>query len=189
MFTIVSMYTNHSIYVDGAKKLAESCERFGLTSSIYPIEDTGSWEKNCQQKPMIIKKELSASKSPVVWIDSDAVLNASPDLFTELSKTCEIDIAYYYFKRTKEYLSGTLYFAYNDKVMEFLNEWENENDKNNKWDQINMRTVLQRSRLAEYRLPDTYCKIFDNKHQCSENTVITHYQASRVMKRLYRTQR
>jgi hypothetical protein len=180
-FTVVSLAIG-SIYENYVQQLIQSMEKVGIPDyKIYRDSDKGSWEKNCQYKAVVLRQALEIVKTPVVWIDADAQFNSYPHLFDEIS----CDFAHYYFPRTKEYLSGTLYLDNNAKVKSFLDKWISVNEKNDRWDQINMKNVLlQQEFLSVKRLPVEYCKIFDNIYQECKNPVIIHGQASRVAKRL-----
>lgn len=177
-FLVVSMHTPHPVYKECAELLKRSLLRHGIPHRLVAVPDQGSWEKNCQHKVRIIAETLQLAKKPVVWVDADAVFHAYPALFDQL----DCDVAFHPLPDTGEYLSGTLYLAYNPAVLGFLQDWAALNDTNARWDQQNMRTVLDSAKwagLKRARLPAEYCKIFDRGSQRCAAPVITHHQASR----------
>jgi len=153
------------------------------------VEDKGSWKKNTQYKPTFIKDMLI--KYPdysIVYTDIDSVFKAYPILFENISE----DIAAHVFnraeyssssKQTNELLSGTLYFKNSPESIRILDLWIAECAKHPaSWDQKALQKVISKF----YKLPPQYCCIFDT--MCTvKNPVVIHYQASRELRRKYRS--
>ncbi len=175
-YVVVSMYTVNTPYEQEVKNLRKSLEKFKVKHKIYPIKNTGSWAKNCQQKALVIRQAMDEFSENVVWIDADAILERTPELFSRL----KCDIAYYYLKAFKELLSGTLFFTNNQRMKSLVDEWIALNATNDKWDQKNLQSIVESKRdLRKSILPVEYCKIDKIRFTNSANPVVTHYQASR----------
>jgi hypothetical protein len=178
-YVVISMFTANTLYEQISENLRSSLEKFKIAYEIFKKPDLGTWEKNCQQKALVIKDALLFYKQPVVWIDADAIVNANPILFESL----DCDVAYH--KLRTELLSGTLFLNYNPHVLMLIEEWIQLNKKDETaWDQKTLAQLVANkfSYLRYSLLPTEYCKIFDNKKQSCQNPVITHYQASRHYK-------
>lgn len=170
------------IYHRCLDNLIASMKNVGIEHYFASYEDhQGSWEKNCQYKARVLRRDIDRTESPIVWVDADAEFMAYPHLF----ETLDCDVGFYYYPRTREFLSGTVFLNNTPQVRAFLDMWIAENDKNDRWDQVNMKNVLSQCNWLNVRhLPVEYCKIFDNVHQQCVNPVIVHNQASRQAKRI-----
>ena len=176
------MYTRDTPYELEVKNLRSSLENLQLTHEIYPIQNLGSWELNCQQKARCILQALETYPENIVWIDADAVVEAYPALFDDY----DCDLAFFWFPFDKRVRSGTLFLRNVAIVKALVQDWIMLNDSNAEWDQVNLQTVWDagyKDRIKTNILPAGYCKIFDNIHQQDEAPVITHYQASRRFKK------
>jgi hypothetical protein len=179
-YIIISCYTENTPYEKEVQNLIKSVNLLGLKSHIQPVSSLGSWEKNCQHKARYILETMEQFDQNIVWVDADAVIKKEPVLFDQL----QADVAYYYMEHRKEVLSGTLFLRNNEKARQLLQSWIKINDTNTLWDQKNLQQALDSHLTLEKEiLPETYCKIFDNKHQKLKDPVIVHYQASRRFKR------
>lgn len=193
----ISYYTEKTPYEEIMKThLLPSLEKYGIIYDIEGIEDLGSWQRNTHVKATFIKKMLLKHKCPVVFLDSDATIEQYPKLFKKLGN---YDISYHELDwelqwRSKpgtkrEILSGTLYLNYNEKVLDFLDKWIQENNRTVQWEQKNMATVLEKvkSNMCVYPLPYEYIVIPRQNGQfppniTKENIVILHHQKSREYK-------
>ena len=90
-FVVISMYTMNSIYEEVVEHLEESMRKYTIPYKLYIIKDQKSWEKNCQQKAIVIKDALAKFQKPIVWVDADAVFSKFPVLFTKL-KTLKMNL-------------------------------------------------------------------------------------------------
>jgi hypothetical protein len=182
-------FTKNTLYEKEARRLQASLVKYNLNYELLPIENQGSWQKNISMKASLIQQKLLSTPTPLVYVDCDAEFVAYPTLFDNL--TC--DIALHEFDRSlyntrirayrKEILSGTLFFNQTDKAKFILQQWVELSKSNpNIWDQKLLAQVIGRD---FYRLPASYCCIFDTMKDVKDKVII-HYQASRKMKRLER---
>ncbi len=192
----ISYYTKNTPYEKVMyTRLIPSLQKFSLKHDIEAIEDRGNWQANTHYKAEFIKKMLLKHKEAVVFLDSDATIEKYPALFTQMT---DYDISYHeldwnlqwrgYPGEKREILSGTLYLNYNEKVLRFLDDWIDENNRSIQWEQKNMAKVLEKwkNRLQIYPLPPEYITIilFNGKvPKHIEDPVIIHWQASRQFKR------
>lgn len=195
--TYITGYTPHEAYVEGAKKLEASVLSHDLKFRMFPMPDTGSWEKNCQQKAGVILKAMEMFNTPIVWIDADAIMVRPPLEFNNLN----CDVAYYtMIYPCKHLASGTLYFNNTPAAKAVLRKWIDDMLESYALDQRILQNVLwddfgnKIDCCRQGALSVEYCRIFDSKAQDEEMTgppVIIHYQASRSTKQLqirkYRT--
>jgi len=174
------------------ERLLPTLKKFNLRYDIAYPEDFGSWQANTHIKAEIIKQMLLKHKEPIVFLDADATIECYPELFFKLQ---DYDMSYhsfdfdFYWKNKegsskREVLSGTLYFRYNEKVLQFIDEWIEENKKSTQWEQKNLQIVVERwkGKLKIYPLPLEYIAIVkggDRVPNFIKNPVIVHHQASR----------
>ena len=175
----VSMFTAGTPYEEEVKSLQKTLDGFGLPYEIVGLRTQGSWEKNTQMKPQVIKGIMDKHNKDIVWVDADAEILKYPELFYSL----DCDIAFHYIKEWNEKMTGTMYFKNNTISREVLNKWIALNEKNNNPDAINFQAVMEGfNDLRITDLPNEYIHISDNKYlQCTE-PVIIHNQASRRFK-------
>jgi len=118
-----------------------------------------------------------------VYCDCDAKIHKYPELFD----TIDCDIAFHTWvirpERT-DLLSGTMYFNYNKTVLKFLDEWKEELAKTVQWEQKVLANVVNKwnNNIKIYKLPGTYCKIFDRMKHIKEPPIIEHFQKSRLFR-------
>lgn len=205
----VSYYTKNTVYEGVMNEyLLPSLKRWKLKYNIEIINDLGNWQKNTHYKAEFCKKMLLKHKQSIIFLDADATIEEYPYLFNNIdyhrnSSACFIpgyDIALHYLdwyffwrkiegQKKREALSGTLYLNYNKKVLQFLDEWIEENKKNTSWEQKNMQWVLRnwKKKLTIYSLSPEYCCIIlpDGEipyYYLKEKPVILHHQVSRKYK-------
>jgi len=178
----LSYYTRNSPYENEAKGLIRTLEKYGLEYRVDPLDNLGSWGKNCLQKAGFLLNYHKKESRPLVWIDADARFIAMPTWFSQ--NPC--DIAF----RTVPYMdrhwlcSGTLYLGPSPKTHALLKNWVQECAKYKEqprseglWDQVALQRALKKHPNLNTRpLPDTYVRICHEER--SEQDVIVHYQAS-----------
>jgi tetratricopeptide (TPR) repeat protein len=175
----VSMFTSGTPYEQEVKKLQLSMDKFGLPYEIVGLRNKGSWEKNTQMKPQVIKSVMDKYNRDIVWVDADAEFVDKPELFYKL----DCDIAFHHLKEWDEKMTGTMYFKNSIMSREILNNWIHENDSNNLPDGPNFQKIMQVQRgLKIIDLPIEYINIIDIKFLQCEKPVIIHHQASRRFK-------
>jgi hypothetical protein len=178
-FIIASMFTTGTQYEIEVQKLKQGLDKFKVKYEIMGIKTQGSWEKNTQMKPQVIKTVMEKYKLPVVWMDADAELLKYPEFFHTITG----DVSYHKIKEWNEMLTGTLYFADVPECMEFLDKWITLNNENFLPDAKNFQTIMEKDTKLKYvPLPADYIKIFDNPLIESKDPVIVHNQASRRLK-------
>ena len=197
----ISYATKNTPYIKVLEKyLHPSLHKWNLHHDIQYIDDRGSWTANTHYKATFIKKMLLKHKQAVCFLDSDASIEDYPTLLMVGDIYCKYDIGLHYLdwykfwrkidgQKKREVLSGTLYLNYNEKVLQFLDEWIKENKKNTSWEQKNMQWVLRswKQKLRMYPLPPEYCCIvLPNEkipyYYLTEKPVILHHQVSRKYK-------
>lgn len=198
----ISYYTKNTPYEEVIKTyLLPSLKRWNLKYDIEAIDDRGSWQKNTHLKAEFIKKMLLKHKQSVVFLDADATIEDYPMLLMVGDIYCGYDIALHYLdwykfwrkiegQKKREALSGTLYLRYNEKVLQFLDEWIEENKKSTAWEQKNLQWILRswKKELQIYNLPPEYCAIILHNgeipyHYLTEKPVILHHQISRKLRK------
>jgi hypothetical protein len=81
---VVSFYTEGTGYEQEAGRLVESLYRFGLEHDVQPRPNMGGWKKNNDYKPAFILEMMEKHKGrDIVWLDSDAVVMAYPELWDD----------------------------------------------------------------------------------------------------------
>lgn len=186
--TVVTFYTRNTPYEQEAQRLESSCRRFGIRFRSYATDSTGSWERNTQQKPQIIRQALDDTTEDILWVDADGTIMNQPTLF----RNYQPDIGYPQVDWSKhscgrndtETLSGTIYFRNNKKVKSFVDAWIASTKRHPTWvDQQSFSATLRkwRKKLHTEMLPEQYCQIFDTMADTGE-PIIEHYQASRRLR-------
>lgn len=176
----ISSFTADTPYEEEVKNLKASLDKFGLPYEILGMRNKGSWVKNTQMKPLVIKTAMDKHNRDVVWLDADAVVKEDPVLF----KTLKCDVAFHYLKEWNEKMTGTMYFKNSTSSREILNKWISLNNTNNEPDAKNFQSIMDAdgNSVKVYDLPKEYINIEDNPYLICEKPVITHYQASRRFK-------
>jgi glycosyltransferase involved in cell wall biosynthesis len=175
----VSMFTSGTPYEEEVKTLQKSMDKFGLPYEIVGLRNKGSWEKNTQMKPQVLKSVMDKYNKDVVWIDADAEFVEAPELFYNL----DCDIAFHHLKEWDEKMTGTMYFKNSIMSREILNKWIHENESNDLPDGPNFQKIMEQPRgLKIVDLPVEYINVVDIKFlQCAKPVIIQH-QASRRFK-------
>ena len=183
-------------YEPEARLLRKSMAQVGLHLASIPYESTGDWMRNCA---LTVEKTLVAldwlHPAPLVWIDSDARVLQKPILFDEI--TADIGVH----KRCNKhgggfhYNSGTIYWANNGKVREFLTHQFNLLERYREtragvYPYMNHMLTVEPHDLEIYELPLEYSFI-EGTEQPEEQipfgrVVILHTQASRRLSKVVR---
>ncbi len=173
----VSYYTRGNGYEAEAKHLTNSLRRWNLPRDVQEIEDLGSWQKNTHYKARFLRDMADKhSGRPVVWVDCDAVVAGYPGLFRGIDADAAVR------HKGQELLSGVVYLAPTVKARELLDLWVDENGREpGRWDQANLKSVIDRWDGKRDLLPAEYCCIYDEPG-IEQRPVILQYQASRRLK-------
>ena len=176
---VVSFYTRDTEYESLSRHLAKSVEKLDLVHRIIAVDDLGNWEANCAQKPVIVQEVWQESKQPVLWIDSDAILELEPTLLYGSQADFSIHKG-----EGWRFRSGTLFLNQTEGAEVLLNRWIEHCQKNPSiWDQRSLdfawAETIQQYPLKTEWLPVTYTKIFDETLPDGYASVVEHYQQSR----------
>ncbi len=187
----VSFVSKNTSYEEVANRyLIPSLKKWNLSYDIDYIEDKGSWTANILYKPQFIKKMLLKHKQPIVSLDADASIKQYPYLFEKL-KNYDISAHWldwnsWYGKQDgkKEFLGGTLYFNYNEKVLKLVNKWIENHKINPHLPQSILGKIIKESKdIKFYKLPLEYCyiKTLPNGKEplVKLSPIILHHQVSR----------
>ena len=175
-------------YEDVADKLIASLKLQGLIYDVEFVHTKGAWLKNVQFKPSFILKMLKkyAKADAVVWIDADAIVNHYPKLLFDMN--CDMAVHH---KDGRELLSGTMYWAVNDRSQKALESWIAQCKKEpDQWEQRVLQHMMKANLLPKLvvgELPTDYCKIFDSWERADRGRkvipIIEHFQHSRQIRR------
>jgi len=201
------IYTSFATTTNGYKKVVDyylipTLKEFNLTYDIDYIDDKGNWTKSIQYKPQFLKNMLLKHKQAIVSLDADAQIKKYPILFHD-NTLLNYDIGVHYLDNGLQWreipspnghteaLGGTLYFAYNEKVLNFINEWIETQKIDRGYPQKTMQKLLKRNtyNLNIYKLPYSYATIIKQDDSLplhmikEEEIVILHNQVSRKLKR------
>lgn len=183
---IVAFHTpSYSIIV---KELEKSIQRFGYDYEIVEVEDRGTWEENCGQKPKVIYDALVKYEDDILYLDADAVITRELPL-----EDLTGDVMRFYImewtppetgKKIYELLSGTLFLPYNEVTLDIVKKWITHQQNNPMlWDQKTLSEVL--NKMPDYKYVPfsaewTYIKDYHSKFDL--DPIVIHGQASREMK-------
>ncbi len=160
---LVNYYTRNTPYEHEARKLAESCRALNVELLSEPIDPRGSWEFNCAFKARFLKSVFSAlgSSRPIVWVDADAIVRRTPDLFRGDLWDFAIHKHYGWM-----FASGTIYFGPTPAAAELLDRWLFLCDADpGQWDQVHLGSAWEDTAAARplrtLWLPESYTRVFD----------------------------
>lgn len=194
----LSYYTSGDYEKVINENLLPTLDRFDLNYEIINAPDLGSWHLNTDLKPTIIKNALEQFEHDIIFVDADAEIVQYPGLFEGIPE--EYDIAVHYLDWGKfwrntpnshgyELLTGTMMMRYNDKVLNLLDKYikECEKDATTVEQKILQRLLEQdKTGLKVFDLPVEYCTIIKQNGTIPSyigDPVIIHNQASRKYKR------
>lgn len=186
---VIAYYTDNA-YRAHAERLSKSLQKFGVTheTKAYPANLT--WREAVLEKPGFIKSQLGEAGRKgcegiegIIYTDADSELKRLPPV----GSLVDVDFACVKWRRNvhheEEYLSGTMYFARNDAVRAFVDEWSVLTQKYRYHDtpeQMGLREYFQSpSELRTAWLPIEWCYVRDQMEACAD-PIFEHYQASRV---------
>lgn len=190
----VSFVTKNTPY----EQIVEDClipslKRWDLRYYVDYVENKGSWAKNILYKPEFIYKMLTKYKEPIVSLDADATIEQFPELFGRIPNEYDIAVHYLDWKtwygkgNIKELLGGTIYFDYNEKVLNMVNDWIMVQKNLGTYPQKVLSNLLEENKnIKIYTLPLSYCYIKTlprgGEPLVKLNPVILHHQCSRKYK-------
>lgn len=179
----IGYYTRASRYEHEADSIRVSLDALGLAHDFTGIETLGSWQKNTQAKPGVIREFIA--KYPgrrLIYVDVDAYVIERPGLFWALD--CDFSAVMY---DANELLSGTLYILANERSAAVVNRWmdicrqfpDNLPDGRAAWDQRCLLMAINEHRkigLKFKELPHSYCWMIgvSQKHFPDTRPIILH---------------
>lgn len=174
-YMFVAFYTRKTNYRLEAERLRDSLRSLRVDYDIQPIRIQG-WQAANHYKPVFLQRMLEKHKKPIMYVDADAVVHTFPGFVNNYNS----DIAVWWVGN--QVRGGTIWLNYSPAAFEILTEWQAECRRQPKrWDQTNLKTVLDRGNWNVIKLPDSMCKIFDRQHNCKD-PYVEHFQASRRLK-------
>jgi SAM-dependent methyltransferase len=122
-----------------------------------------------------------AEDQPIVWLDADATVEATPSLFSVI----DADFAAHKWNGWK-LAGGTLYFGKTELAGALIDRWVARCQADPlTWDQTHLQSawcdIASETPLRTVWLPRSYCQIFDSSQK--EPPIILHWQASRIEQR------
>ena len=177
---IVSFYTDDWEYPQHAERLRRECDSLGLDHRIERRESRGGYLQNSCIKPEFIRDCLQEG-CPVLWVDVDGSIFARPDWFLDDNwdfQARKMDKRH----RKREWHVGTMWFNYNDRVMEFVSQWvkntgaiSDESALEKTWRQVKLKSV---------DIPPEYFQIESSRRPHLPDTVILHRISNSPIKRV-----
>ena len=189
---VVGYYTVNTPYEEEAQNLLQSLNKLGINHDISGVKTLGSWQANTRFKAgFMLDMLIKWPNHRLLYIDCDAVVHKSPDLFKNYS--CDIAVRWQDFRwRKNECLSGTIYMENNERTKRICELWRdinvNEGNGSSRMEQWNLDTVINQMKedpdFSYKNLPPEYTMIFDSMRGMYPNAipVIEHFQASRRFK-------
>jgi hypothetical protein len=117
-------------YAVHANHLRESCKRWSVDADITPVKEFQSWWHGVTAKPRFIAQQLDtfSNYDGVLWVDADAYF-VRPVPWGDLVG----DVACTRFQWSPahrlEHLTGTMFFATNNRVRVLVSDWSKETAK------------------------------------------------------------
>jgi len=202
-FIIGSFYTKDTPYKNVYDEyLKQSVNKWDLDILCSEVHNQGSWYKNVAEKPQVILNMLEQlkdlQKDSLVFLDADATIERYPQLLYDIPE--EYDIAMHYLNwetwygyrgdKTRELLTGTMFFRPRKVVIDLCEEWYEKARKTNTWEQKILADIIEKYDIKIYKLPVEYCYVV-SRPQGQEplvkcEPVILHHQKSREYKRRIR---
>ena len=192
---IISYYTKDTPYEDVMNdNLLPSLKKWNLDYEIKAYADRGNWSNNTAIKSEFIEEMLIKHKQPVVFLDCDATIEKYPSLLYEIPK--DVDLGFHHFnwfgfwrgqwenKTNIQLLSGTMYWAYNEKVLNLIDGWMLKIKENpHMWEQVTLQKIVYaRNDLKIFDIPQEYCCVVRQDYTVPDfikDPIIIHWQASR----------
>lgn len=180
---IIAYYTKDTPYEEEALEFSKSFANENF--HVFAVDNLGSWELNCGQKPKVIKQALTKYTENILYLDIDARLVGDLEPIPEPTK---IGICMWnpmWLSSFTELLSGTIYFPNNTYSIKLLDEWiKTQSDNPYVWDQKNLQSIISKYLYQKLDLRWVYIdKFMRNK---VKDPIILHTQCSRRLKSLIR---
>ncbi|SEQ91925.1 Nucleotide-diphospho-sugar transferase [Amphritea atlantica] len=178
---VIGFYTTDPVYSSAYELLARSLRRVGHQYDFRSFPPN-EWKMMTDLKARIVLESLEKYKEPVLYIDADAFVHENME---EYFNDIKCDMAVNVINKkdgSEELLSGTIYFDYSSKVIEFVKLWMRLIEENPSLiDQQNLQKAVEEydHGLKIHRLSAAYTYIFDRQYVDVDKPIIEHLQASR----------
>lgn len=178
---VIGFYTTDPVYQGAFDLLAMSMERVGMKHDFraFPPDE---WKNVTDLKPRIILESLEKYKEPVLYLDADAFVHEDLEAYFS-QKSCDMAVNFIDRKDgSEQILAGTIYFDYNEKVIEFIKIWmQLLVDFPELHDQQTLQKAVEEfdHELDIFRLSSAFTYIFDKDYPDAQKPIIEHMQASR----------
>lgn len=178
---LISFFTNDWQYPQHGERLKGECRNLGIQYDIQELPSAGGYLQNTCMKPQFILEMLKKHKQPVLWVDVDASIYATPDFFNDL----EVDFS----GRPKvgrqadgrKWHVGTMWFNYTPKTLIFLERWVELSNKVS--DELALHELWGEFQDITYvEMPESYHRIMNV--DSSRGVVISHRISSGRSKKL-----
>lgn len=193
----IAYFTSGNYKQVAESHLIPSLKWWNLKSDIQEVPEFESWQVATGYKSKFILEMLKKHKEPVCYIDVDAYILRYPKLLFNIPE--EYDLAYHKLDRflqwnvasvhRYELVSGTLFLRYNKKIIQLLELWQRNVQKEIKtMEQLVLQRIMTKSHDYQvFNLPAEYCTILLHNNTVPRyvrEPVILHCQASRQFKRM-----
>jgi len=190
---ITSCYTIGTKYEDEARRLEKSLIRMGLRYHFEGIPNTGDWRHNVHEKVKFIRRCLDKINEDIIQMDADCEVVRYPELFEQLNG-CDIACNImpketYWFNNEKKEITdltnvSVIYLKNSKKVKKMLDAWvELDSTLEDHIDDISFaKNLKQFPNMKVFKLPLSYCHIYDRPLDKSGEPVIELYQANRRLR-------
>lgn len=180
-------------YSECAEALRLDCQKHDVPFELYPYRSAGNWRINTQRTVSTALRGLEGYPGAnIVRLDADARMMGYPRFFDKLS--CDIGAHHRKHGRNDTYHwnTGTLYYANNDKVKDFLRDQIKRLEEYNEggikhYPGLDWLLRNTDHELVIGELPVTLSYIFDTRQPeevaFKDDVIILHTQASRQKRR------
>jgi hypothetical protein len=114
-------YNDTDYYKKSVTKLKKKIESLGGRIIIHTPELAGTYNTICLIKPTIILNTLKEYKQDIIWIDADCEVNELPIEMDNITHDMAAVVRIHDMKTPH---SALVLFRYNEKVLSFLQDWE-----------------------------------------------------------------
>jgi hypothetical protein len=187
---VISYYSPN--YHNHAVKLIESCKTWGVDHEVTAVKPFKTWHQGVSSKPTFIRRKLDdfSDYDALLWVDADAyIVRRMPiDDFTG------VDVSAAKFQWTQghkiELLTGTLFFAVNNAVKLFVDQWIKEtklfiHSDTPEQDSLMPLINIWRNTVSFKHMDNEWCWIDDDRFEGQfrgKIPIIRHSQASRQIR-------
>jgi len=177
--TIITFFTDNWRYKKHALEMRDTCNKFKLNYYIAEYQNLNNYLHNTRLKPKFIQQALTECRTDVLWIDADGILSKRPDRFVNIKSDFAAKIMPSY--RTRKWHVGTMYFKYNTKIMDMVDEWVNISELPNTLsdedalDKLYKSGYFDKNSIKAEDIPATYFELLNHVDATpNKNSVISH---------------